>query len=77
MARRLRYGTNRRGAARRVELLPEKDRRFELSCCTPHIDADHIGGVLPFLNEVKKGCGSATSGSMGGVTYPANPGEAR
>ena len=39
---------------RRVELLPKKDRRFELLVLS-HIDADHIGGVLPFLNEVKKG----------------------
>jgi len=39
---------------RRVELLKKKDRQFELLVLS-HIDADHIGGVLTFLNEVKKG----------------------
>jgi len=39
---------------RRVELLKKKDRRFELLVLS-HIDADHIGGVLPFINEVRKG----------------------
>ena len=37
---------------RRVEALPENDRRFELLVMS-HIDADHIGGVLPFLGAVK------------------------
>ena len=42
------------GLRRRVESLPKKDRQFELLVLS-HIDADHIGGVLPFLNEVKNG----------------------
>ena len=39
---------------RRVESLPENDRHFELLVMS-HIDADHIGGVLPFIGAVKRG----------------------
>ena len=34
----------------KVESLPEKDRRFELFVLT-HIDADHIGGTIPFFAD--------------------------
>jgi CHAT domain/Metallo-beta-lactamase superfamily len=34
----------------KVEALPEKDRRFELFVLT-HIDADHIGGTIPFFKD--------------------------
>jgi len=38
----------------RVEALPKKDRFLELFVMT-HIDADHIGGALPFFKAVRAG----------------------
>lgn len=38
----------------KVEALPEKERRFELFVLT-HIDADHIGGTIPFFKDEKLG----------------------
>lgn len=38
----------------RILQLPEKDRRFELFILT-HIDADHIGGAVPFLKDTETG----------------------
>jgi len=42
------------GLLRRVEQLPSNARRLELFVMT-HIDADHIGGALRFLQAVKEG----------------------
>jgi beta-lactamase superfamily II metal-dependent hydrolase len=39
---------------RRIESLPEKDRRFELVVIT-HIDSDHIGGIMKLLKEPPAG----------------------
>jgi beta-lactamase superfamily II metal-dependent hydrolase len=39
---------------RRIESLPEHDRRFELVVIT-HIDSDHIGGVLKLLQNPPRG----------------------
>jgi beta-lactamase superfamily II metal-dependent hydrolase len=38
----------------KVEALPKKERAFELFVMT-HIDADHIGGALPFFRAVRAG----------------------
>lgn len=38
----------------RLLQLPEEDRRFELFVLT-HIDADHIGGAVPFLEDTDNG----------------------
>lgn len=37
---------------KRLELLPPRQRRFELLIVT-HLDADHIGGSLPLLSEIQ------------------------
>ena len=39
---------------KRVEALPKKDQSIELFVMT-HIDADHIGGALPFFKAVQRG----------------------
>ncbi|MQA30708.1 MAG: CHAT domain-containing protein [Luteitalea sp.] len=39
---------------RRVDQVPENERRLELFVMT-HIDSDHIGGALPFFRAVKNG----------------------
>jgi beta-lactamase superfamily II metal-dependent hydrolase len=39
---------------RRVDALPRKEQYFELFVMS-HIDADHIGGALPFFKAVKNG----------------------
>jgi beta-lactamase superfamily II metal-dependent hydrolase len=39
---------------RRIEALPERDRRFELVVIT-HIDSDHIGGILKLLQNPPRG----------------------
>jgi beta-lactamase superfamily II metal-dependent hydrolase len=39
---------------RKVDALPKKDRFLELFVMT-HIDADHIGGALPFFKAVRAG----------------------
>src|SRR6185369_528707 len=39
---------------RRIKLVPEKKRCFELVVVT-HIDLDHIGGLLPLLRKPPKG----------------------
>jgi beta-lactamase superfamily II metal-dependent hydrolase len=39
---------------RRVEALPERERRLELFVMS-HIDSDHIGGALPFFKAVRQG----------------------
>jgi beta-lactamase superfamily II metal-dependent hydrolase len=38
----------------RVELVPEAERSLELFVMT-HVDADHIGGALPFFKAIQKG----------------------
>jgi CHAT domain len=38
----------------RVDDIPEHERTLELFVMS-HIDADHIGGAIPFLNAVKRG----------------------
>jgi beta-lactamase superfamily II metal-dependent hydrolase len=40
--------------AQRVQEIPARERMLELFVMT-HIDADHIGGALPFLGVVKRG----------------------
>jgi len=40
--------------SRRVEQMPAKERRLDLFVMS-HIDADHIGGALPFLDTVRRG----------------------
>jgi hypothetical protein len=47
-----------------IEALPRKQRRFELLIVT-HIDADHIGGVLPLLRD------SALDVSFGDIWFNA------
>jgi hypothetical protein len=44
-----------RGLRARIAALPERERTFELLCCT-HIDADHIEGLIRLLGEPALGC---------------------
>ena len=45
-------GTYKKALKKRIEQVPRAERHFELFMLS-HIDADHIGGAIPFLKEAK------------------------